>query len=247
MTRTSLMGLLPAAILAALATPSFSEALPSNPVPHARPLVRVMAQDGRPDGEAASVLLAQADFNRQGPEAGPSDESGPPHIAHAPFGPELRLAASLAAAETYVGITSAQLDAWRAYSVALIDLVEPPKPDHGAGEPRGERPDGARGERPDGPPTADGSQPSDGPLLAEHLADQAIERGEKANSLKTALAALRGVLAPEQIMKLRASERFLLPPPGPVGSDGHGFDRTDGHPGWHDDVPPPPFPWAPGE
>lgn len=231
MKRSPFAGLLSAAILVSTAVPSLSEALSSNPMPDGRSIVRVMAlYDG---AESEALLVAQADFADDGRDVGPPDEIAPPDHRpghrHGAFGPALHLAARLAAAETYIGVTSAQLDAWRTYAATLIDLVDRPTFDR--------EPDGPRRERPDGLPPAEGSprQPADAPLFTERLADRAIERGEKANALKAAAAALRTALAPEQIAKLRDAERSFLPPPGRPGDGAADHDRR------HGDLPLPPL------
>ena len=146
------------------------------------------------------------------------------------------VAMKLAAAEQAAGIKSAQLDAWRTFSAALVDFTTFERP------PRG--PAGAE-ERPDGAPEAapgdaapdgivdDGTEPddaTDGNAEAEterrgprgrhmrersgfDMLDRVIamseQRAEKAATLKTALADLEAVLEPEQREKL---DKLLLPP-----------------------------------
>jgi hypothetical protein len=244
MKRSSFAGLLSAVVLVSTAVPSLSEALGSNPLPDGRSIVRVMAlHDGaslpRQTAWEGTSLVAQADIDDRGRDAdagnGFGHHSPRPSQPHAPrndgFDPALHLAAKLAAAETYVGITSSQLDAWRTYAVALIDLVDRPGPERSPDGPRRERPDAPRGERPEGPPQAQPphGQPADAPLFAEKLAAQAIERGEKAGTLKAAIAALRTTLAAEQIARLREAERSFLPQRAPGGPDGFApHDRRHG-------------------
>lgn len=242
MKRTLLMGLLSATVLVSTAAPSLSDALNSNPTANGRSIVRVMAQgDGvepQSDGASAPALVAQADFDRDGrDDVGPLDEIAPPDIGYGPSKPELRLAMRLAVAESYVAITSSQLDAWRVYAVALIELVGHPKSNRGPEGARRERPNATREERPDGQ-RDDGPQPEAAPLFTERLADRAIERGEKARTLKAAAVALRSVLALDQIAKLRDVECTFLPPPGPLGPGEPGDDHVSRHNGWHADVPP---------
>jgi hypothetical protein len=129
----------------------------------------------------------------------------------------LKIAARLAQTETYVGITSAQLDVWRAYTSALIDFFERPARDRGPGGPA-VAPPPAQGEA--GPAPAD-TAPA---LFAERLADRAIARAEKARALKTALDALRAQLTPEQLDRLVKAERAFRPHQRP-----HGSDRNDPH------------------
>jgi hypothetical protein len=243
-----LAGLLSATILMSTAAPSLSETLNSNPLPDGRSVVRVMARHD--DAASRPVLLAQADFGPADDNGGPRGDRPPPGQMpdQAPGAPDtaLDLAAELATAETYIGITSAQLDAWRAYATALIDLVEGPQHKSGPGGPPREAGPRPGGDKPKGPPPPDAaaSPPADGPLAAERLAERMIEQGEKAQALKAAIAALRSALAPEQLVKLRDAERAYLMPPGPRGPHADGrFD--DGRHRWHGEFPPPPPPPPP--
>jgi hypothetical protein len=233
MKRSSFVGLLSATILVSTAAPSLSGMLNSSPLPDGRSIVRLMAQH---EGAASEpVLLAQADFDGEDVNH-EAREIGPPDIVHGAPKPGFHLAAKLAAAETYVGITSAQLDAWRAYTAALIELVERPELDRGPGGPRRGRPDGPA------PAQSAGSPPAVAPLFTERLVDRAIERGKKAETLKAAIAALRPVLTPEQNAKLRDAERSFLPPPGPPVPGGPpGDEHAGGHHPWHGELPPPPM------
>lgn len=129
----------------------------------------------------------------------------------------LHLAGKLAAAETYVGITAAQHDAWRAYTSALISFLDRPFPAEG----RGEGPEAGR----DRDPAAAAGRP--GPLFAERLADRALEQGRKARTLKEAVEALRSVLDDEQIARLADAERVFAPGPGPHGGPQGGPDRRN--------------------
>lgn len=250
MKRSSFVGLLSGTLLVSTAVPSFSAAFVSVTMPDGRPLVRVTAENdgsGAPlDGDpTAFLLLAQADIQGENEDVGPPENIGPPDIPHGASGPALHIAARLAAAETYVGITSGQLDAWRAYASALIGLVDGPKPERDRNGPRRHRPDHQRGERADGAPPAEGvrSEPADRPLLTERLADGAIDRGEKAEALKAAIAALRTTLTPDQTARLRDAERSFLPP-GPPGSGVWDAHQGGGHHDGYDDVPMPPLPWG---
>jgi hypothetical protein len=245
MNRSLIVGLLSATMLVSAAAPSLSERLTSNPLQEEQKVVRVMAQ--HKDAGNGLVHLAQANVERGDRDIGAKrphdreradlrghdregdrrpDRAGPDGPAHGSLQPGLHLAARLSAAETYVGITSAQLDVWRTYSAALIDLLDHPERDRG--------PDGPRRERPAGPPPADGApaqpataQPANAPFFTERLAALAIKRGEKAETLKTAISALRAALTPEQTGRLLEAERSLLPPPGPDGPRGHVNDRAD--------------------
>lgn len=204
------MTLLSASALLWAAGASLSKTLPSNPIYEHRSFARVIAQQG--EAENAPVLIAQADFDRDAPDARPPVGMHPPIMRRGAPDLPLDLAASLAAAETYVGITSIQLDAWRAYTSALITFAVQQKPDRKLEE--------SSRERPDRPPSANGLSPLSAgtSLLAEHLADIAIERGEQAKTLKALFTALRMVLDPEQVTRLREAEsNFLLlsAPSGP--------------------------------
>lgn len=63
-----------------------------------------------------------------------------------------RLAMRLAAAETAAGIKTAQLDAWRTFTAALVDFATPTRGRHGAGGAMEE--DAAGGMPPEGAPPA---------------------------------------------------------------------------------------------
>lgn len=116
---------------------------------------------------------------------------------------KLGLAGLFSALETYVGIISVQLDAWRAYTSALIAFLEPPEPPW--------PPDSETPSAPPGP--VDTAKPPQGaaPFFAERLADGAIARAEKAKTLKQAIDVLRPTLSAEQLARLAKAE----PPLGP--------------------------------
>ena len=110
---------------------------------------------------------------------------------------------------THVSAIVSEQHVWRTYAAALIKIVDPPK--------RHCSPDRSRRERLEGSwqTGAQSPMPVEEPLFTERLVDQAIERGEKAKALKAAIAGLRPVLTPEQIVRLRGSERVFLPRLGP--------------------------------
>lgn len=178
------IGLLSAAVFVSVATPSLAETLNSGPSPSEQPIVRTVA-DG--EGDAGSVLIRTTEA---APEDWSDDEPEPRGEAHRPRDFGLELAAKLAVAETYVGVTSAQHDAWQTYATALIDFLPPPYP---------------------GEPDRDVS------LFAERLADETIARAEKAKRLKAAVEALRSTLTSEQFGRLVKAEQAFDPRPGPPG------------------------------
>lgn len=225
--------LLSASVLTSVVSPSSSQDLNPNPSQGGRLAVRVVAGDFRAPGDF-SVLDKEPFPVAQGqprPEAPPlpaphpddppqwlgDDGPGGPDRGWPPpmGGPDpsgLGFAARLAAAETYVGITAGQLDAWRAYTSALIDFLENAGP--------GPRPD--REPRP-APAGADGTakpSPDADPFFAERLADRAIAQAEKAKALKQAIDALRPVLRPEQLERLVKTEPAFPPPPPAPGPGG---------------------------
>lgn len=243
------LALLSTTILASTAAPSFSGPLPASP-PEAgqsridagaprndvtRPPAR--AGEGRRDLEDRDAKRPPEDGRPRPPVPGHSDARGPERQepGHPPHGPRdlaFELSAKLAAAETYVGITSAQLDAWRTYTGALIEFLDHDGHSHVSDGP-------LRGPRPDAPPRNEGRRPPAGeelPLFGERLADVAIEHANQANALKAAIDALRKTLSAEQLGRLaRAEHAFLQPrPPHPPG------DRSAPHDRRQADIPPSP-------
>jgi hypothetical protein len=148
---------------------------------------------------------------RRGPDHGDR-----PH-ARGPMGrpqPAMMAATLLAAAETTIGIRADQLDAWRAFSSALVALLEPPAPPP--------------------PPSMDDDETGERDPFARvvWLAGEVAERGRRAEALEAAIAALRPVLTAEQTERLAAFEARLRPhgrlPPLPPFAGG-----------WHPDASPP--------
>lgn len=216
------IGLLSATVFVSITTSSLAETLNSGPSRSERPITETIADR---EGDAGSVLIRitqAAPEDRSGEEpqegppgdlAGPSGHPGPRGMAHGPRDFGLQLAAKLAVAETYVGVTSAQHDAWRAYATAMIDFLQPSHPDKPA---------------------------RDVPLFAERIADETIARAEKAARLKAAIEALRSALTSEQFGRLIKAEQAFDPRPGPPGF-GHrsGPDPNDLG-GFHEKLRPPP-------
>ncbi|MBA8880103.1 Spy/CpxP family protein refolding chaperone [Phyllobacterium myrsinacearum] len=126
-----------------------------------------------------------------------ADEARHQHDARFPHPKDraLALAGRLAAEETIVGIRSEQLDAWRNYSSALLAFADGPHPHF-----RDEASPGNEGDDPAKPRENE-------PLTMDRMADMAIERGEKAQTLKQAAKALLDILTPEQRIKFADAGR----------------------------------------
>lgn len=215
--------LLSATVLALVASPSFSRDLNANPSQDDQSAVRIVAGDFREAGEAPPAPAPHLDDGEHARPQWPGDEgpggldrAGPPPVGR-PDHPGLGLAARLAATETYVGITAGQLDAWRAYTSALIDFLENAGPGPG--------PDRQWWPAPPGGEDAAKPSPDAAPFFAERLADRAIAQGEKAKALKQAIDALRPVLRPEQLERLAKAEPAFPPPHPALDPDGHGAGR----------------------
>ncbi|EJF91144.1 hypothetical protein [Bartonella tamiae] len=93
----------------------------------------------------------------------------------------MHLAQRLSVMETAIGIRSDQLDAWRRYTSALVDMSDRMK---------------------SAPHEADGSL-KDKAILGENMAERMIERAEKAKLFKEAASQLRNVLDEKQLERLK--------------------------------------------
>jgi hypothetical protein len=134
--------------------------------------------------------VAEARPGHGGPHRGPEGMRPDGHRG----GPQIRLAAQLSAAETLIGVRSNQIDAWRDYTSALLDLVRPPEPPKpGDGEP-----DAAKAF-----------------AREERLAREITERAAKAATLTKTIEVLKTTLTSDQLEKLASVDLRLGPPMGP--------------------------------
>ncbi|TFF24955.1 hypothetical protein E3C22_06105 [Jiella endophytica] len=178
-------------------------------------------------------------FDRGGPEGDGwrkgRDHRGPGHHGGGRHGPRhgmmmspARLAGALAAIETGIGIQPDQMATWRKFTAALIDFAESMQPPMG---PHGMRPHGMGPARPGGPDAA-APQPGDDNApeatdqagrpdaadqkglfafrMLDRFADRAIDAGEKAKTLKSALADLETTLTPDQVKTARGLVRSMM-------------------------------------
>ncbi|MGO1079526.1 hypothetical protein [Inquilinus sp. CA228] len=122
---------------------------------------------------------------------------------------EVELASDLARIEVYVGIRVEQLDSWRDYTAALQDLLAPRRKLEGLHEQSLFSPPG----------------PKDPFDREQKLAEEFARRGQAAERLTAAIAALRTTLTPAQLDRLAWAGRskWLRIPHGPFGKT----ERTD--------------------
>ena len=141
----------------------------------------------------------------KGPEGRPDARPMPPRGGPGQWGADprgqefrMRIAERLSAAETLIGIRADQLDAWRAYTSALIDLFAPPAPPLGGPAPGG--------------PDAGADRAF---AREERMAQRIKERAAKADALVAAIATLKAKLTPDQLEKLGSITLMPRPPMHP--------------------------------
>lgn len=150
--------------------------------------------------QTAPEMVTPAAF--AAPPAGPAEEAGapppaprhgpPPFAGHFPPPPPrpMDLASLLAAQEIALGIRADQLDVWRSYAAAVVDMADLGPPE---------------------PPKADE------PLaLSQMIATRALAEAKKAQVVLETRAALLAKLSPPQI----ETARKLTPPRPPEGAPG---------------------------
>lgn len=125
------------------------------------------------------------------------------HLDRSGNPPALLLAQRLAALETQIGIRADQVNAWRDYTIALIDLLAPTRHPKRPGE---------RHDAENAP--AQGKDPFD---REQKLAEDFIRRAAVAERLKNAITALRAALTADQLARLAAAgqSKWVRIPPGP--------------------------------
>ncbi|MFS8036122.1 hypothetical protein ACI7BZ_04005 [Xanthobacter sp. AM11] len=165
---------------------------------------RIRQEPAPASGAIGPMALAQDMMpDMMPPSAGPDRPARPPRgrppgpdEAFPPPGP-LGLAQSLAAAEAQLGIRAGQIDAWRDFTDALLEVARPPFAD----PPR---------------PPAPGAGPAAPLALTAAFAARVEEAGKAATRLIQAADALKTRLTPRQLEQLARIEPALLPPP-PAG------------------------------
>lgn len=131
---------------------------------------------------------------------GPDHAMGP---GPRPFGPG-RMAMRLSAMETEIGIRTSQLDAWRDFTDAMLQVTQRPSMRGGEGAP-GAAPDGDKAA---GDKTA-GDAKAEPFSRASRLADVVIAKAESAEKLQKAIETLKTTLTPDQLDKVAAFEKRM--------------------------------------
>ncbi|MCE7027245.1 hypothetical protein [Jiella avicenniae] len=220
-----------AALAAALfGTSAFAQGVPQQP---REPSARMQAGEGpghKGPGRHGAMRFAQ-DFERGHHGWRHGRHHGPRHGMMSPA----KLAGALAALETGIGIQPDQMGTWRNFTGALVAFAEaaqPPRGRHGMGPgPRGPRgmdagrggpgatpapqpPEAGAGNADDAAAAgAPGDRPQQGLFafrMLDRFADRAIDAGEKAKTLKSALADLEATLTPEQVDRARGLVRAMM-------------------------------------
>lgn len=141
-----------------------------------------------------------------------------------------RVARQLSAAETALGITPEQGNAWRGFTSAMIAFVDAGRPGMSSGA-EGDSAEPASAEPQNGGAPGNGRSLTDlrGVQRFERFVDAQVRKGEAAERLKTALAELSSVLTPEQV---QTADRLLRDLRGPGRhAFGKGPHRDGGR--WH--------------
>ncbi|MCB8838793.1 hypothetical protein [Aurantimonas sp. VKM B-3413] len=174
-----------------------------------------------------------------------------------------KIAGALSVVETGIGIKPDQMDAWRSFTGAMIAFAEASQPPfmdrpgrdgvrmmpNADGSRAGSSPaqddDPSASDEAGEPPMATEARPgaaTPGDVkdrafrFLDRMADRAIERGEKAKALKSAIDGLKGVLTDEQVTTARGLVRSMMMEAhqrhhGDRGRHGgwrhHGWDRGD--------------------
>lgn len=168
-----------------------------------------------PEGPYSQGPYSQGPYSQgpysQDPETGGAGEP----LANAPLANDplandpLALAGNLATLETYIGITSTQLDAWRGYTDALQALMAMPTP--------------AQAAPTEAAPTDAAPAAGADPLPGEQLAGELVARGDEARQLIAAIGTLRGALSKAQLARFAEAGPLCPPQFTPPGAPRPGF------------------------
>lgn len=238
--RTRWFGLVGAALLATTAaTSTFAQGAGAPPPPpQAQGPAGDKGPEARGPGAGPEADGPRMMSESHGPRGGPGAwRHGPRGMYHGHGMRDMvspaRLAVALSAMETGIGIKADQMDAWRTFTGSLIAFAEASEPSFGPGMRPGPDQDaddqGQDGSDQDvgsgdAAPTAPGASDTDAEQadrneqdsdlfafrLLDRIADQAIDRGEKAQALKSALDNLETTLTPDQIQAARGLIRSMV-------------------------------------